>query len=208
MKLTEHQLKEIHQKSTRHQRNSDCPSSDELFGLLSNSVDEQSRAKMAAHLEECSDCSEEFKMARDLSENIAKSAPRKSYVRPMLVAATIVLALAAGILSRLKPTYIPQPVERGEQAFEFKTQPVDGEQLTAAPAKLKWSAIPGVQNYRVKLLDYQSALIADSGPISTNEYSLPDEIQRKLQPRQLYYWRIEYEKAGEQKSKLLHFSIR
>jgi hypothetical protein len=80
--------------------------------------------------------------------------------------------------------------------------------LNAAPAQLKWTAIPGVQNYRVVLLNYESAEIANSGFINSAEYSLPQEVRNKLLSGQIYYWRIEYEKAGEKKSKLLHFTIR
>jgi hypothetical protein len=213
MKLTEHQLKEIHQKNTTRQRNSNCPSADELYQLLSNSLNSQNRAKMTAHLEVCADCSQEFKMARELSENVAKSAPQvsswqKSDWRSLAAAAFIVMALTAGILIYNRTAVTPgPPVERGEQAFEFKTDPTDGQQLDAVPAKLKWSPIPEVHNYRVKLLNYESSLIADSGPITSTEYSLPQEIRSKLQSGQVYYWRVEYEKAGEQKSKLLRFTI-
>jgi hypothetical protein len=214
MKLTEHQLKEIHQKGTNRQRNADCPSADELFQLVSNSGDAQKRTKIAAHLETCSDCSQEFKMARELSQNLAKSTPhvnfwQRSEWRSLLAAAAILLALTAGILvtKRTSITSAP-PVERGEPSVDFKTQPADGEQLNAAPAQLKWTAIPGVQNYRVVLLNYESAEIANSGFINSAEYSLPQEVRNKLLSGQIYYWRIEYEKAGEKKSKLLHFTIR
>jgi hypothetical protein len=214
MKLTEHQLKEIQQKSSQRQRNSDCPSADELFQLLSNSIDQKNRARIAAHLEGCSDCSEEFRMARKLSENLATSAApirfwQKPEWRSLLAAAAIVLALTAGILITKRTSInTTPPVERGELSIDFKAEPADGEQLDAAPSKLKWSAIPGVQNYRVVLLNYESSEIANSGIMSSTEYSLPAEIRNKLQSGQIYYWRIEYEKVGEQKSKLLHFSIR
>jgi hypothetical protein len=213
MKLTEHQLKEIRQRSTTRQRSPECPSADELYQLLSNSLDSQQRSKIAAHLEICSDCSEEFKMARDLSQNLTKTTPQvtfwqKAEWRSLLAAAAIVLALTAGILITKRTSInTAPPVERGEQSIDFKAEPADGEQLDAAPAKLKWSAIPGVQNYRVVLLNYESSEIANSGLMSSTEYSLPEEIRNKLQSGQIYYWRIEYEKAGEQKSKLLRFSI-
>jgi hypothetical protein len=214
MKLTEHQLKEIHQRSTIRQRSPECPSADELFQLLSNSLDSQQRAKLGAHLEVCSDCSEEFKMARELSQNLTKSTPRVTFwqrpeLRSLLAAAVIVLALTAGILITRRTTINQAPpVERGEPSIEFKTEPADGAQLDAAPAKLKWTAIPGVQNYDVAVLNYESSTIINSGSISSTEYSLPDEVRNKLQSGQLYYWRIEYEQAGEKKSKLLHFNIR
>lgn len=214
MKLTEHQLREIHQKSTNRQRNSDCPSADELYQLVSNSLDSQRRAKIGAHLETCSDCSQEFKMARDLSEKLSESATPVSFWqkpewRSLLAAAAIILALATGILitKRTSITSAP-PVERGEQSVDFKTQPADGEQLSASPGQLKWSAIPGVENYRVVLLNYESSVIAESGSLSSTEFSLTEEIRNKLQSGQIYYWRVEYEKAGEKKSKLLHFTIR
>lgn len=214
MKLTEHQLKEIQQKSTQRQRNSNCPSADELYQLLTNSLDSKSRTKIASHLEACADCSEEFKMAREVSENLAKSAApisfwQKSEWRSLLAAAVIVLALTAGILITKRTSInTAPPVERGEQSTDFKARPADGEQLDAAPSKLKWSEIPGSQNYRVVLLNYESSEIANSGLTTSTEYSLPEEIRNKLQSGQIYYWRIEYQKAGEQKSKLLHFSIR
>ncbi|MCI0445212.1 hypothetical protein L0152_18635 [bacterium] len=214
MKLTEHQLKEIQQKSSQRQRTSNCPSADELFQLLSNSLDSGIRRKIASHLEVCTDCSQEFKLARQLSENLADSAApisfwQKPEWRSLLAAAAIVLALTAGILITKRTSInTAPPVERGEQSIDFKAEPADGEQLDAAPAKLKWSEIPGAQNYRVALLNYESSEIANSGLTSSTEYSLPEEIRNKLQSGQIYYWRIEYEKAGEQKSKLLHFNVR
>jgi hypothetical protein len=214
MKLTEHQLREIQQRTSIRQRSKECPSADELYQLLSNTLDSQRRAKMASHLEICSDCSQEFKMARELSQNLTKgTSPVTFWQRPelrsLLAAAAIVLALTAGILVT-KRTTINQapPIERGEPTIEFKTEPADGAQLDEAPAKLKWTAISGVQNYDVVLLNYESSTIANSGSTSSTEYSLPDEIRNKLQAGQIYYWRIEYEKAGEKKSKLLHFTIR
>ncbi len=214
MKLTEHQLKEIHQRGTNRQRNSGCPSADELFQLLSNSLDSQKRLRIGSHLEGCRDCSEEFRMARELSEELVKtsrgvSIGKKPEWRPLLAAAVIVLALTAGIIFYKRTTFIPaDTVERGEHHLEFRTEPADGAQLDTAPAKLKWSAIPDVQAYRVVLLNYESAVITESGPRSSTEFSLSDEIRNKLQPGQVYYWRIEYERAGEQQSKLLRFSIR
>jgi hypothetical protein len=214
MKLTEHQLREIHQRSTIRQRTPECPSADELYQLLSNSLDSQQRTRIASHLEVCSDCSQEFKLAQELSQNLTKSTPQvafwqKAEWRSLLAAAAIVLALIAGILVT-KRTTINQtpPIERGEPSIEFRTEPADGAQLDAAPAKLKWTAIPGVQNYDVVLLNYESSTIANSGSINSTEYSLPDEIRNKLKAGQIYYWRIEYEHSGEKKSKLLHFNIR
>jgi len=214
MKLTEHQLREIHQRNTIRQRNPECPSADDLYQLLSNSLDSQQRAKLAAHLEVCSDCSEEFKMARELSQNLTKSTPRVTFWqrpqwRSLLAAAVIVLALSAGILVTRRTTINQAPpIERGEPSVEFKTEPADNAQLDAAPTKFKWTAIPGVQNYDVVLLNYESSTLANSGSISSTQYSLPDDVRNKLQAGQLYYWRIEYEKSGEKKSKLLHFTIR
>jgi hypothetical protein len=214
MKLTEHQLREIQQRSTIRQRSAECPSSDELYQLLSNTLNSQQRARIASHLEVCSDCSQEFKMARELSQNLTKNTASVSFwqkpeLRSWLAAAVIVLALTAGILVTRRTTITTgPPIERGEPSIEFKTEPADSAQLDAAPSKLKWTAIPGVQNYNVVLLNYESSTIANSGPISSTEYSLPDDVRNKLQSGQLYYWRIEYEKAGEKKSKLLHFTIR
>jgi hypothetical protein len=214
MKLTEHQLKEIHRKSTNRQRNADCPSGDELYQLVSNTVDSQRRAKIASHLETCSDCSEEFRMARELSQNLSKSTLQvpfwqKAEWRSLLAAAVIVLALTAGILVTKRTSITsPPPVERGEPAVAFRTQPAEGEQLNAAPAQLNWTAIPGVQNYRVVLLNYESSEISNSGWISSTKYSLPEDVRNKLQSGQIYYWRIEYEKSGEKKSKLMRFTIR
>jgi len=214
MKLTEHQLRAIHQRSTIRKRNPECPGAEELYQLVSNSLDSQQRAKIASHLESCSDCSQEFKMARELSQSLTKTTPRISFwqrpeFRSLLAAAVIVLVLTAGILvTRRASINSGPPIERGEPSIEFKTQPADGAQLDAAPAKLKWSPIPGVQNYEVALLNYESSTVATSGLLSSNEYSLPGDVRNKLQSAQLYYWRIEYEKAGEKKSKLLHFTIR
>jgi hypothetical protein len=214
MKLTEHQLREIHQRSTSRTRNPQCPSADELYQLLSNSLDSPQRAKLTAHLEVCSDCSEEFKLARELSQNLTKSTPRVTFwqrpeFRSLLAAAVIVLALVAGILVTKRTTMTSgPPIERGEPSIEFKTEPADNAELDAAPAQLKWTAIPGVQNYDVALLNYESSTIANSGSINATEYPLPEEVRTKLQSGQIYYWRIEYEKAGEKKSKLLHFTIR
>jgi hypothetical protein len=214
MKLTEHQLKEIHQRSTLRQRSPECPSADDLYQLLSNSLDKQQRAKLATHLESCSDCSEEFKMARELSQNLTKSTSRITFwqrpeLRSLLAAAVIVLALTAGILVTRRTTINSgPPIERGEPSIEFKTEPADNAQLDKAPEQLKWTAIPGVQNYDVVLLNYESSTIANSGSITSTKYVLPQEIRNKLQSGQIYYWRIEYEKAGEKKSKLLHFTIR
>jgi hypothetical protein len=213
MKFTEHQLKEI-QQSSKRQRNSNCPSANELYQLVSDEVNSQRRTKIAAHLEMCSDCSEEFKMARELSQNLTKRTPRVTFWqkpewRSLLAAAAIVLALTAGIIvtKRTSITSAP-PVERGEPSVNFKTQPADGEQLNVAPAELKWTAIPEVQNYHVVLLNYESSTIAESGSISSTEFLVPPEIRNKLQSGQTYYWRIEYEKDGEKKSKLLRFTIR
>lgn len=214
MKLTEHQLREIHQRSTNRQRSPGCPSADELYQLLSNSLDSQQRANLGAHLDVCSDCSEEFKMARELSQNLTKSTPRVTFwqrpeLRSLLAAAVIVLALTAGILVTKRTTITSgPPIERGEPSIEFKTEPADNAQLPAPPEQLKWTAIPGVQNYDVVLLNYESLTIANSGSISSTEYFLPQETRNKLQAGQIYYWRIDYEKAGEKKSKLLRFTIR
>jgi hypothetical protein len=212
MKITEHQLKEIYQKNANRQRSPGCPSADELYALLSDSLDSSERERMRSHLEDCRDCAEEFRSAHQLSAELVKTLPKRSRIwnKPaLLAAAVVVLALSAGIIFYTRTSVISRDnIERGEQHFEFWTNPQDGAQLEEAPQVLEWSAIPGVRTYRIILLRYDFSVLFESSLLSSTSFRISNEVRHELKSGQPYYWRLQYEKDAEEKSKLFRFNIR
>jgi hypothetical protein len=100
MKLTETETAALYREMTaRRDRGPDCLDDDALLRAAANDLSPSERARIAAHIGQCSDCAREYRVARAMRPFDAEA--RAAFVRPIprwaaaVAAAIVTIAIAA-----------------------------------------------------------------------------------------------------------------
>jgi hypothetical protein len=213
MKLTQDDLRKIVREGSRASgERSQCPKAEDLALLKTSDILAEERARLVNHLSTCSDCAEEFHIASEGADLVAraKSPARKLVFQPHWVAAiaAILAAMALGGLLWYKQTVaIPGGTERGEVTNETIVHPEDGSTLQGVPDEISWSSVASVDSYTFVLYDYELSEIY-SVDTSLPRAILTPEVKTKLRPAQVYYWKVRYQTPdGPAETRLYRFSI-
>lgn len=94
--MTESMLGEIYRNATRPESRSACPASGVLVACAEGVADD---VKMADHLADCSACSEEYRVLRDVAPARRVVQRRVSTAWPLAAAAMLVLSIALGAVA-------------------------------------------------------------------------------------------------------------
>lgn len=96
MKLTDAEVRELFQRQTARDAQSDCVEPELLVRAAEGTLPDAERERVAAHIAGCSDCAREFRMAGSLVP--VQAEPRTAWFP---VAASILLALSLSLLTWL-----------------------------------------------------------------------------------------------------------
>ena len=199
----------------------ECPPAADLVRLVAGELGEERREAILEHLESCSLCAQEVRVARSLegfSEHLAerldetteaseaeadpdrggtvRSGPwtTRAWWPAAAAAAMIVLLLGAFQLWRVDtPTQVPDGGTGSEQvrAPAEEVSPAAGARLAVAPEKLRWPAQVGATGYRVTLYDASAQPLWQSSTGIGTELELPADTLARLAPGGDYFWVVD-----------------
>ena len=226
MKLTEEDLTDLFRTETMPDR-SNCISKDTLIDLASGTDPRGTRRSVSDHLAVCSNCSDEYRLLLSLNEWARQEAAlgegieghKESWVdrcrsifKPQYgFAAAVLLLLFISIPFLFLRYQLTEQsntdVKRGGGSVAVSSDPTDDSVVLEAPEKLAWKSSEKAFGYKIALYDRESKTIWESGLIKGESVVIPEEVRAKLNPGQVYYWRIIIFDGSPRQSKLLSFRI-
>lgn len=170
--MTDARLQELYREAMAARdasHDASCPDPDALQALVERDGREETRLATLDHALSCRSCSRELELLRALRAG-APAARRPRISTPWLVAASVVVAVAAGTIG-IRSMATPEPVLRG---------PSDQGVALIAPAPnasvLRWHAAPRAVAYVVEVMDAQGAVLAADTTIDTT-FALPSSVR-------------------------------
>lgn len=138
-----------------------CPEPEALQALVGREGSEDTRLVTLDHALSCLSCSRELELLRALRA-AAPTVRRPRIATPWLVAASVIVAVAAGTMA-IRSMSTPATVLRGAGG--------DRGVALIAPAPnavvLRWHAVPRAASYVVEVMDAQGAVLAADTTIDT-----------------------------------------
>jgi hypothetical protein len=151
---------------------SDHPDETATAAYLDGTLPEGGRDRFEVHLAACDACRagvalltrpSQQEPPREMVERARRAAAvRSRSLRPGLLAAAAVVAVASGLWLRgaLVPSSPPPPVERGSESDLRPVFPPAGAVVEAGAIAFAWSAVPGAERYVVMVQDAQGRTVA------------------------------------------------
>lgn len=106
-------------------------------------------------------------------------------------AAVLVVAVFGAVLTLRSPA--PMLPSRGEDAVVRGGRMVVGEpvgELTAMPRTLRWEAVEGAANYRIRLMKVDETALFEY-MIADLSVDLPRDVREQMHPAVVYFWQVE-----------------
>ena len=102
------------------------------------------------------------------------------------------LLLAVGLGWRLFGPSTPgtPPVYRGAGQRAIASALPAGAPLSRSEPVLRWTSIEGAR-YQVRVLTPELQVLVETGPLTTPEYRLTDEVLRRVAPNGVILWQVE-----------------
>jgi len=184
-----------------------CPSPEELARLLAEKMPGKRRRRILAHVSMCESCAEGVRMLLGAEREIdallagipvrgAKNASfmqrlrtfRFGWPRPIAIGAVFLaligLALLFVLLSRT-----PSSVWRGEPAEVELISPVRSA-VQSGSLEFRWRAYPGAESYQVQVYDSALSPLWNSGRLTSDRLSAPDDLRSALKSGGSYFWMV------------------
>jgi len=174
----------------------------EVAAYVDRALEPLERERAEAHLDACSDCRQAvvdvWRMSQSSDAPVAESTrgvaaiPARSWLRPVIAAAGILLAASVTIVALKQTGSETAPVVRSLDGTSgipavSSISPDDGAAVERDNLVLKWSAHPpGL--FRVALLDSAGAPVLVEETNDTT-FVVPSSID--LQPGATYFWRVD-----------------
>lgn len=169
-----------------------CPEPEALQAVVERLGTEEERLATLDHAMACLSCSRELELLRALRA-AAPSARRPRVASPWLVAASAIVAVAAGTIA-LRSLSAPAKVMRGP--------PAGGVVLVSPPVKaslLTWHAVPRAVSYVVEVMDVQGAVLAADTTADTS-FALPAALRARPEPNEQWWVRARLSDGTELRS--------
>ncbi len=164
-----------------------CPDEETLAALALGELEPPARASIGDHVIGCPKCAADFRLLRELHREAAGSRPRFWRSRWTWLAAGLAAAVAGIVLA---PRLVRDGAER-TRGPAASVHPADGAVLSAPPETLAWSAVAGVQGYRVKLFGADGTPVWASGTLGEATARLPPEVRAGMGGSRSWYWTVE-----------------
>ena len=169
----------------------DCPDELTIADFVDSRLLGQSRAAIVAHLLTCARCRALVKATSELAASGVGATPQGNR-RWQRWALPVGLAAAAALVLILLPRRDGESPTLREPAVTSTIAPVPLMPTPGSTAgrvdRLLWSSVPGAERYRVRLFDGEGTVLWTVESSDTIAM-LPDSV--RLQPRVLYFWRVE-----------------
>lgn len=126
-----------------------CPSAESLEALVLRQGPETERMGTLDHVMSCAACRRELDLLRALEHTEPRAMP---LARPLALAATVVLAIAAGLTWRaMRP---PTDPLRGTEPLVQLVSPAEGPLLLdPGPVEFVWRSVDGARGYTLEMMD-------------------------------------------------------
>lgn len=126
-----------------------CPSAEALDALVLRQGPEPERLATMEHISSCAACQRELNLLRALEHTAPRAMP---IARPLALAATVVLAIAAGLTwQATRPSTDPL---RGDTPLVQLVAPAEGRVAPeVGSVEFVWRAVEGATRYIVELMD-------------------------------------------------------
>jgi hypothetical protein len=224
MKLNSEELKHLYQLHTARsgRRGLECLSAEMFIRAGAGELSGDERGRLADHLAECSDCSQEYRIVISSAVLLAQPIPRRAVrlapvpIRlrwPAIVttAVLVVIAVSASVIvwRSQQQVEVSQDTIRGAASIAIEVQPPNHALLDVAPRELSWSPVEAADSHQVSLYDFESTPIWESQPSAQTSVVLPEPVRQRLGRGQPFYWRVTARRGVERlRSELFHFVIR
>jgi hypothetical protein len=170
--MTDARLQELYQEAMAARdasHDASCPEPEAMQALVERAGPEDVRLATLDHALSCRSCGHELELLRALHAG-APAARRPRIASPWLVAASMLVAVAAGTVA-LRSMSAPKSVLRG---------PGDRGVALIAPAPnaavVRWHAVPRAASYVVEVMDAQGAVLAADTTLDT-AFALPEPLR-------------------------------
>jgi hypothetical protein len=209
MPWSDEQLGELYRCAHRRDRaGQECPGTDELTRGACGGLDEEGRGRLAEHLARCTDCAEEYRLARALHPAVAAAASRRPLAPQrqawLRIAAALLLTVGAvaGLWQLRQGGAGPGEV-RGGALAAVAVVPAPGAVLSEPPGSLRWAELLPGASHRVVLLDVEGTALWRAEGVTGLAVEIPAEVAAALAPGR-YYWRVEALRGVERQHSPLH----
>jgi len=206
----------------------DCPSPEQLALCARSALSKKEKSVITGHLMTCRDCAaevktilavfaEESRLIRDLQDSVpapgkkqpqATGSPRWHPAWKIASAVSAVVLLAAlGIVlvSRFAPRADRQ---RGAGPALALVSPVNNA-FSLGGLKFTWRG-PAAKYHIIEVFDASLKLLWRSAGVAGNEVTAPEELTRRMKPKETYFWVVTAVLGDESrvKSKLGEFKTK
>lgn len=159
---------------------------EELLALVERRGGEATRLAILDRVMASETARREFELLRAAASagRAVKPAPRpRRWIVPVLAAAAVALVAVTLTITRRPPP--PQFRGPGGEAVSLLA-PWDGAEVPgAAGTRFEWRAVPGVERYRIEVLDSDQAVVFEAEPADT------EAVTDRALPPGSYLWRVE-----------------
>lgn len=175
-----------------------CPAPGELWASARGELAPEENRRLIDHTGRCPSCAEEWRLARVLARRAADGkslAQRRPFwevvpARRLVAAAALVVAvLGASGLYLWRQTAEREPVYRVEPPRAVESLVPEGEPLSRADPRLRWSGLDGAA-YSLVVTSEQLEVLAQAEGLTESEYRLPGPVVAGLAPGTVLLWHV------------------
>ena len=169
-----------------------CPAAAELWSAVRGEGTLESRRALIDHTSACGACAEAWRLAKDVSRDLASARrPWQRSFAPLAAAAALVLALGGGVWLYWVPRNVEAPVFRGGEAPVIRSLVREDEALPRRDFRLRWSSGPDGSRYDVRVTTESLQVLAGGQRLAEPSFLGPESALAALPKDSRILWRVE-----------------
>lgn len=169
-----------------------CPAAAELWSAVRGEGTLESRRALIDHTSACGACAEAWRLAMDVSRDLASARrPWQRSFAPLAAAAALVLALGGGVWLYWVPRHVEAPVFRGGEGPIIRSLVPEDEALPRRDFRLRWSSGPDGSRYDVRVTTESLQVLAGGQRLAEPSFLVPENALAPLPKDSRILWRVE-----------------
>ena len=169
-----------------------CPAPSDLWSAARGEAPLETRRTLVDHTSVCGECAEAWRLAMDVSGDLAAARrPWHRSVAPLAAAAALVVALAGGVWLLQGPGHVEPPGFRGGDAFVIRSLVGEDAALPRNAFRLRWSQAPEGSRYDVRVTTESLQVLAGGQRLAEPSFLVPESALAPLPKDSRILWRVE-----------------
>jgi hypothetical protein len=169
-----------------------CPAAADLWSAVRGEGSLESRRALVDHTSACGACAEAWRLAMDVSRDLASARrPWHGSFAALAAAAALVLALGGGVWLSWMPGHVETPGFRGGEAPVIRSLVREDEALPRRDFRLRWSPGPDGSHYDVRVTTESLQVLAGGQRLAEPFFLVPESALAPLPKDSRILWRVE-----------------